>query len=34
MFYSGISDEAGKSIQKQIQAHKELGWSYIGIENG
>jgi len=31
MFYSGISDEAGKSIQKQIQAHKELGWSYMEL---
>ncbi len=31
MFYSGISDEAGKSIQKQIQAHDELGWTYMEL---
>ncbi len=33
MFLSGIADEAGKSIEKQIQAHKELGWSHIEVRN-
>jgi len=33
MFLSGIADEAGKSIEKQIQAHQELGWSQIEIRN-
>ncbi|MBL4575640.1 MAG: sugar phosphate isomerase/epimerase [Opitutaceae bacterium] len=28
---TGISDEAGKSIEKQIQAHKELGWTSIEL---
>lgn len=35
MFFSGISDEAGKTIATQIRAHKELGWKYLelrGIE--
>jgi len=35
MFFSGISDEAGRSIDKQIEAHLELGWEYMelrGIE--
>ncbi|MCX8064267.1 MAG: sugar phosphate isomerase/epimerase [Candidatus Hydrogenedentes bacterium] len=31
MFYSGISDEAGKTIDKQIQAHNELGWDYMEL---
>lgn len=31
MFYSGISDEAGRSIEKQIQAHNELGWEYMEL---
>ncbi len=31
MFYSGISDEAGKTIEKQIQAHNELGWDYMEL---
>ncbi len=31
MFYSGISDEAGKSIDRQIQAHDELGWDYLEL---
>lgn len=31
MFYSGISDEAGKSIDRQIQAHDELGWEYLEL---
>lgn len=31
MFFSGISDEAGKSIEKQIQAHQELGWAHMEL---
>lgn len=33
MFLSGIADEAGESIDKQIEAHKELGWDNIEIRN-
>ena len=33
MFLAGIADEAGKSIEKQIQAHQELGWSHIEVRN-
>ena len=28
---SGIADEAGASIERQIQAHQELGWSNIEL---
>jgi sugar phosphate isomerase/epimerase len=31
MYFSGISDEAGKSIEKQIQAHDELGWEHLEL---
>ncbi len=31
MFYSGISDEAGKSIDTQIAAHRELGWDHLEL---
>lgn len=31
MFYSGISDEAGKSIDAQIAAHQELGWDNLEL---
>jgi len=31
MFYSGISDEAGKSIDAQIAAHQELGWEHLEL---
>lgn len=31
MKLSGIADEAGASIDAQIRAHKELGWSYIDL---
>lgn len=31
MILSGIADEAGASIDMQIRAHKELGWSYIDL---
>lgn len=33
MFYSGISDEAGKDLATQIKAHKALGWSHIELRN-
>jgi len=33
MFFSGIADEAGKPIEMQIDAHKELGWDHIEIRN-
>lgn len=29
MFFSGIADESGKSLETQIQAHRELGWRHI-----
>jgi sugar phosphate isomerase/epimerase len=31
MVYSGIADEAGKPIEKQLQAHRELGWDHIEL---
>lgn len=31
MFYSGIADEAGKDIQTQIKAQRELGWHHIEL---
>jgi len=31
MYFSGISDEAGSSIEKQIAAHKELGWDKLEL---
>lgn len=33
MFLSGIADEAGKPIDVQIKAHRELGWKHIEIRN-
>lgn len=33
MFMSGIADEAGKPLDVQIKAHKELGWDYIELRN-
>ena len=33
MFFSGIADEAGKPLDAQIRAHKELGWQHIEIRN-
>lgn len=33
MFFSGISDEAGKSIDIQVMAHKELGWDHLELRN-
>ncbi len=31
MIITGISDEAGKSIDAQIQAHKVLGWDHLEL---
>ncbi len=31
MIITGISDEAGASIGKQISAHKKLGWNYLEL---
>lgn len=31
MFYSGIADEAGKTIEEQIRAHQELGWEHLEL---
>lgn len=31
MYYSGIGDEAGQSIDVQIMAHHDLGWSHIEL---
>jgi len=31
MFFTGISDEAGASIERQIAAHKELGWQHLEL---
>ncbi|MDZ7261439.1 MAG: sugar phosphate isomerase/epimerase [candidate division KSB1 bacterium] len=31
MFYTGISDEAGASIETQIKAHQQLGWEHIEL---
>jgi len=33
MFFTGISDEAGKPIAAQITAHKELGWDYLELRS-
>jgi len=33
MQFSGISDEAGASIDVQIKAHLELGWKYIELRS-
>ncbi len=33
MYFSGISDEAGKDIDTQIRAHRELGWKHIELRN-
>lgn len=33
MFLAGIADEAGASIERQIEAHRELGWKHIEIRN-
>lgn len=33
MFFSGIADEAGKPLESQVRAHKELGWKHIEVRN-
>jgi len=33
MYFSGIADEAGPSIDIQVKAHQELGWKHIEIRN-
>lgn len=33
MIYTGIGDEAGDSIETQIQASRELGWQHIEARN-
>jgi sugar phosphate isomerase/epimerase len=33
MYFSGISDEAGQPIEKQIQAHQELGWKHLELRS-
>ncbi len=33
MYFSGIGDEAGASIDQQITATRELGWKYIEARN-
>ena len=33
MYFSGIADEAGPSIDTQVEAHRELGWKHIEIRN-
>ena len=31
MFWSGIADEAGAPLDRQMAAHKELGWTHIEL---
>jgi sugar phosphate isomerase/epimerase len=33
MFLSGIADEASPLLERQIAAHKELGWKHIELRN-
>jgi sugar phosphate isomerase/epimerase len=33
MFFSGIADEAAREAERQIAAHRELGWSRIELRN-
>lgn len=33
MYFAGIADEAGKELETQIKAHRELGWSLIEPRN-
>ncbi|MGQ9589750.1 MAG: sugar phosphate isomerase/epimerase family protein [Planctomycetota bacterium] len=33
MFLSGIADEASPKLDRQIQAHRELGWRHIEMRN-
>ncbi|MCC6142240.1 MAG: sugar phosphate isomerase/epimerase [Candidatus Hydrogenedentes bacterium] len=31
MYFSGISDEAGQTLDTQIRAHQELGWNHMEL---
>ncbi len=31
MYFAGISDEAGSSIEEQIAAHQQLGWKHLEL---
>ncbi|MBN1348615.1 sugar phosphate isomerase/epimerase [candidate division KSB1 bacterium] len=31
MYFTGISDESGKSIETQIKAHQTLGWNHLEL---
>lgn len=33
MFLSGIADEAARDIERQIEAHRQLGWKHIEMRN-
>jgi sugar phosphate isomerase/epimerase len=33
MFFSGLSDEAGVSLDEQIRAHRELGWTRLEMRS-
>lgn len=33
MFFSGISDEASQYLERQLAAHRELGWTHIELRN-
>jgi sugar phosphate isomerase/epimerase len=33
MYFSGIADEAHEDIDRQIEAHQELGWKHIELRN-
>src|SRR5262249_18922531 len=33
MFLSGIADEASPQLQRQIQAHRDLGWRHMEVRN-
>ncbi len=33
MFFTGFADEAGPTIENQIEAHKTLGWTHIEMRN-
>lgn len=33
MYFSGIADEAAEDIDRQIEAHRELGWKHIELRN-
>jgi sugar phosphate isomerase/epimerase len=33
MFFSGIADEASPKLDRQIEAHREIGWRHIELRN-